>query len=1021
MKRFKKKAFTLIELIIVIVVLALLIGVAMYKFTDVARDAKKATLIRDIDTLEKVIPVYYIDHNTYPVFDGLVEIPEGNPVYEELEKHEEKVKNLRVVNVKQTRPYHTKLKHGNGPIEEGCFLYSFETGKVYYAEGVLLGWGEIVQIEAGDLHTVALFENGRVKAWGYNGFGQIGLEPKNMNDEKISKPYSVPELSHVKQISANVYNTAALLDDGTVKIWGDNQYGQLGDPELDVEYSAQPVTVPGLTNVKQIVVGPTCFAVMNDGTVKAWGFRNNIGNGYQDNQNQLTPITVEGLENVKEITYSGSRMAALLNDGTVKTWGNNGYGELGIGNKENMFVPIAVNGLENIKQVSPGSFHMTAVSNDGKIYVWGSNQYGQFGNGTNEDSEIPVLVPLADNTKAVASGTYHSAFLLEDGTLKTSGYNYFGQLGVELSEENRINTPVEVLTDVKLVATGSYHTVALLNDGTLLAWGNNASGQLGDGTLSHKTTPVPVEGLDSFYPPETPDDFDEDENEEMEEIIDIIIDDVDLKEDAENKVDGTEKTIEGKIPESETVEVKVNGEKVQVEYGPSEDGWKSFTADIVLDDTKTNTVEIKTSGDSKTFTLSVEVKSADWNIQAVEMGRNHTLLLMKDGTVQGLGYNQSGQLGTGELDGDYEALPVFTQGLSNVKQVVAGGGHSLAVLKDGTLMAWGSNDDGTIGDGTMFNDKPTPVEVLTGVKQAAAGHNHSLALKEDGTVWVWGDNCYYQIHKNAGMDDYYGYQIIPFKIPELSNVAQVFAGPYVNAALLPDGTVYTWGSNFSGELGYETEETWHGIPTKVPGLTNVKQMACGEEHMAALLNDGTVMTWGDNSYGQLGFGDTVSFRYTPKLVPGLSNVKQIAAGENYTLALLEDGTVKAWGLNDYGQVGIGSFDYYEVYEPTTIPELHNVTKITAGPESAAVLLEDGTVWTWGYNGGMHLGTMDQTPQNAPVLSVACDLNFDYHKYWMDKIEEAYREMFGDEWKEMFKEITGYDFDDLPPEFWDIYF
>lgn len=227
----------------------------------------------------------------------------------------------------------------------------------------------------------------------------------------------------------------------------------------------------------------------------------------------------------------------------------------------------------------------------------------------------------------------------------------------------------------------------------------------------------------------------------------------------------------------------------------------------------------------------------------------------------------------------------------------------------------------------------------------AAGSAHSLAVRSDGTIWGWGDNGDYQVsvYQNAGV---YG---DPFFVQELSGVTDVAAGYGHSLALLADGTVRSWGTNYGGQLGTTT-----AIPdlVVVPGLDQVIDVAAGRYHSMALRSDGTVWTWGDSSSGQLGDG-TVGWRATPAgwgtrwrcartAPPGpggataagssatrairgrsripppvpvlLDQITAIAAGDMYALALRADGTRWAWGDNDSGQLG-----YHDVGSSVGVP------------------------------------------------------------------------------------------------------
>ncbi|MHB9149939.1 MAG: RCC1 domain-containing protein [Thermoleophilia bacterium] len=269
----------------------------------------------------------------------------------------------------------------------------------------------------------------------------------------------------------------------------------------------------------------------------------------------------------------------------------------------------------------------------------------------------------------------------------------------------------------------------------------------------------------------------------------------------------------------------------------------------------------------------------------------------------------------------------------------------------GGVSGWGYNDYGVLGIGTTGGTYRTPVDVQ-GLGFAAAvdaGGEHSLALKPDGTVWAWGANKYYGQLGNGGSVD----SATPLQVPGLGDVIAVSAGRWHSLALRSDGTVWAWGYNWNGELGVGTLDSVVRAPVQVPGLSEVTAISAGGRHSLALKSDGTVWAWGFNYYGQLGDG-TADQRRAPVNVRGIGPVAAISAGGGHSLALRPDGTVWAWGANNVGQVGDGS-GWYDHYEPNQVVNLTNVTSISAGSAHSLALRDDGSVWAWGMNREGQLG------------------------------------------------------------------
>jgi alpha-tubulin suppressor-like RCC1 family protein/subtilisin family serine protease len=281
------------------------------------------------------------------------------------------------------------------------------------------------------------------------------------------------------------------------------------------------------------------------------------------------------------------------------------------------------------------------------------------------------------------------------------------------------------------------------------------------------------------------------------------------------------------------------------------------------------------------------------------------------------------------------------------------------------VWAWGYNENGQLGDCTT-TDRTTPVQVgdLSGVKDVAGGFNHSLALKDDGTVWAWGANFAGQLGDGTTTDS-----MIPVKVSGLSGIKDVSSGENHSLALKDDGTVWAWGYNEIGQLGDGTSyrdgtgASHRSTPAQVSGLSGVVAVAGGVNHSLAVKDDGTVWAWGDNNYGKLGDGTGIN-RSTPVQVSGLSGVKDVAGGWQHSLALKDDGTVWAWGDNNYGQLGDNTTTNRST--PVQVSGLSGVKDVAGGGLYSLALKDDGTVWAWGYNAFGQLGDGTRTDRTTPV-------------------------------------------------------
>jgi alpha-tubulin suppressor-like RCC1 family protein len=309
---------------------------------------------------------------------------------------------------------------------------------------------------------------------------------------------------------------------------------------------------------------------------------------------------------------------------------------------------------------------------------------------------------------------------------------------------------------------------------------------------------------------------------------------------------------------------------------------------------------------------------ADSKMVAMSGGDQHSLLIDNEGTVFSIGSNYFGQSGLHTANGNtLRATPIDMSGLmgKRITDVSAGSFHSLLLANDGTVFSFGYNESGRTGVGTFIGNtlSATPIDVsnLDGksITQISGGISHSLILADDGTVFSFGWNR----HGRTGQGVSIGYTLLatPIDATNLAgkSITQISAGGYHNLLLASDGTVFSFGRNLNGPTGGRYTEVATQIDESNLVGKNIIQIAAGNDHSLLLADDGTVFSFGSNRNGQTGLGTTnlSTSIATPIDSTNLAgkSIVQIAAAYNSSLLLADDGTAFSFGSNQYGQTGLG--------------------------------------------------------------------------------------------------------------------
>ena len=338
-------------------------------------------------------------------------------------------------------------------------------------------------------------------------------------------------------------------------------------------------------------------------------------------------------------------------------------------------------------------------------------------------------------------------------------------------------------------------------------------------------------------------------------------------------------------------------------------------------------------------------------------GADHSLALSQDGRVFSWGDDSSGQLGSGRLL--FQATPLSSVSLDskNVTGLAAGSYHSLARMRDGSALAWGNNTYGELGDGTLTSrGLALKVVGLADVTALAAGEQHSLAADSRGNVWAWGSNENGRL--GQGNTDQANSKL-PLQVVQLQNIVTLQAGKAHSLALTQDGKVFSWGTNFSGQLGVSGSS--RSTPTPIEFLlpeTRITAIAAAGDHSFALDSSGRLWSWGENEYFQLGhraYARSNEPRYLSSLETQ-GKVQSFTVGPVGGAAVLADGSLWVWGF-------YGRYD-----EPTRVAGLPGpVAQVQLGESHLIITMVDGRVLTTGDNRFGQLGDGSTTSTNDLIF------------------------------------------------------
>ena len=470
----------------------------------------------------------------------------------------------------------------------------------------------------------------------------------------------------------------------------------------------------------------------------------------------------------------------------------------------------------------------------------------------------------------------------------------------------------QVSATVVEFSAGRSYCLAVKSDGTLWAWGNNQNGQLGDGTKIGRSMPVQI-GTDTDW----------------SKVTAGKTHSLGIKKDGSlwawgNNVYGqlgdgttTERLFPVKISNDSFISIAVNA---NYSLAIRKDGTLWESGDMVRiywDKTNTEKTKLRRVGDRKWKSISV--------------GELHVLAIDSNGSLWAWGMGGNGQFGNGTDEGS--DVPLQIDNSTDWVQISAGAGDSMGLKKDGSLWRWGSDP----------SNKHILKPVMVGRDTdwiSFTNKGFVSAVKSDGSMWTWGyDNGEDGVSEPKNISD-----AAPRQVGYDKGWNRVDSGYSFAVALKADGTLWSWGQNNDGELGYG-QMINNPYPVWIGEDADWKQVSAGDQHTLAIKADGSLWAWGSNISGELG-----NMRYSrastaPQRIGNGNNWEKVVSSAYQSFAIASDGTLWGWGGNNVGM--IYNSDSTMVNAPYKMGEDSDWVDIGTGSFMAFGLKKNGTIWVWG--------------------------------------------------------------------------
>ena len=534
------------------------------------------------------------------------------------------------------------------------------------------------KIAAHILTAVAIKTDGTLWTWGYNQDGQVG----DNSTATRSSPVQVGSSNDWSKLQSNTsqgYSLAAIKTDGTLWMWGKNDFGQLG--QSNTVSRSSPVQVGLSSDWNEVSCGLShTIALKSNGTLWGWGLNNAGQIGNNSTTNTSSPVQIGTLTNWSKISSGGSQTMAIKTDSTLWAWGQNAFGQLGDGTTVPRSSPVQIGTLGQWADVYSGASHTMAIRTDGTLWAWGFNGYRQVTPTDTNNRSSPVQIGSLNTWSAISTSSSSMFIQSTTGTTWTWGQGGYGELGLGIALTN-VQSPTFLSSEFSRIAAGEGFTLAIRRDGSLFSWGYNGWGSLGlnlntnlSGNSSYVSYPTQIGSSNSW-----------------------------------NDISASP-------------------------YNGSTLGRRTDNTLWAWGDNSFGQIGV---GDFSVRSSPVQIASSyNWNF--IESGFANSFAIDSNGRLWGCGTESVGQLGRGFATAPVplapRSLPIQV-GDSLWKDIVEGTDFSAAIKTDGSLWAWGLNTSGQLGNLATTSTVSYPIQVgrLKNWEYVDAGDAHGNAVAKSYT------------------------------------------------------------------------------------------------------------------------------------------------------------------------------------------------------------------------------------------------------------------------------------------------